>query len=253
MTTKTYTRGGDANFTSLQGYITTDYSTLVSLFGEPDGGDGYKTDAEWTITTPHGVATIYNYKDGKAYNGEDGTPTEEIKEWHIGGNNTDVVPFIGKIVSAFDNSKPYTIESLIAQNESYHHQHYINESDVTYANVYRTLVQVSRSHHAPKAGDILMVDGRRQHIDATENEYLARGKVTVCESAYTPFIRAKVSDSKTTLALSTSGGAWYSVEAEKLTLTGQAKKTFCFFGHSGATANGAVDFTALVNVWEIKK
>lgn len=253
MKTATYTRGGEATGTSLQGYVTTDYTTLVQLFGEPYSDCDYKSDAEWIITTAHGVATIYNYKDGKNYLGEEGLNKEDIKEWQIGGKNTDVVSFIQNLVTAYDSAKPYTTEALIAQNESYHHQHYVNESDVTYANVYRTLVQVSRSHHAPKAGDILMVDGKRQHIDATENEYIARGKVTVCESAYTPFICAKVSDSKTTLALSTSGGAWYTVEAEKLTLTGQAKKTFCFFGHSGATANGAVDFTALVNVWEIKK
>jgi len=72
---------------SLRGYINTSYLKLVEKFGVPAEGDGYKVDAEWTIKFDDGLyCTIYNYKDGKNYYGEEGIPTEKITEWHIGGN-----------------------------------------------------------------------------------------------------------------------------------------------------------------------
>lgn len=92
-----------ARGTSFKGEITCDYGTLVSLFGEPFGGDGYKVDAEWYICfesparhfgTQKPFAslsfTIYNWKDGLSYN-EDGSgkPTHEITNWHIGTKARD--------------------------------------------------------------------------------------------------------------------------------------------------------------------
>ena len=38
-----------ATGTSLRGYVDTSYANLVPLFGEPDEGDEYKVDAEWTL------------------------------------------------------------------------------------------------------------------------------------------------------------------------------------------------------------
>jgi len=91
--------GSAVNGTHLQGYIETTYARLVEVFGKPHfEGDGYKVDAEWVLETPAGVATIYNYKDGKNYNGEDGTPTELITDWHIGGHKEDVVAHIIRAV-----------------------------------------------------------------------------------------------------------------------------------------------------------
>ena len=77
------------NGTSLKGMIYTDYSTLVEVFGpEHSDGDGYKTDAEWMLQFSNGVvATIYNYKDGQNYCGEDGLLVEDICDWHIGGKS----------------------------------------------------------------------------------------------------------------------------------------------------------------------
>jgi len=85
--------------TSLQGYVSVNYATLRELFGKPLDGDGYKVDAEWIIQFDDGtVATIYNYKDGKNYNGEDGTETTEITEWHIGGNNPRSVYLVKELI-----------------------------------------------------------------------------------------------------------------------------------------------------------
>ena len=77
------------NGTSLKGYIGCDYATLVEVFGkEHSDGDGYKVDAEWCLQFSNGVvATIYNYKDGKNYCGEDGYDKEDLTDWHIGGKS----------------------------------------------------------------------------------------------------------------------------------------------------------------------
>lgn len=76
------------NGTSLQGYINCDYSTLVKVFGEPQGGyDDYKSDCAWDVVINGVVCTIYNYKDGKNYNGPAGLDKEYITNWHIGGKS----------------------------------------------------------------------------------------------------------------------------------------------------------------------
>lgn len=76
------------------GDMTIDYDRLVSVLGEPDAGDGDKTDAEWTFIFKGQPLTIYNYKTGINYRKHDGLPTKDIKLWHIGGNDdTDVEAF----------------------------------------------------------------------------------------------------------------------------------------------------------------
>jgi len=86
--------------TSLVGEINVSYETLKRIFGNPKSGDGYKVDAEWEIEFEDGeVATIYNYKNGKNYNGRNGTPKTKIFDWHIGGRGEDdVVERIEKII-----------------------------------------------------------------------------------------------------------------------------------------------------------
>lgn len=83
-----------------QGEINCTYWQLLAAFGEPDEGDGYKTQAEWTVLTPAGVATIYDWKQGKCYHSEDdGIPVEQITEWSIGGQNKGVVEWINKALA----------------------------------------------------------------------------------------------------------------------------------------------------------
>jgi hypothetical protein len=86
--------------TSFKGYILATYQDLVTTFGLPTtDGDSYKIDAEWIIDTPHGIATIYNYKDGKIYLGESGTAVEQICEWHVGGKTSEPYYWIKNQVS----------------------------------------------------------------------------------------------------------------------------------------------------------
>jgi hypothetical protein len=72
--------------TSLQGYVTVSYDDLVEAFGKPDSvGDGYKTDAEWNLEIDDTIVTIYNYKNGRNYNGAQGLAVDQITDWHVGG------------------------------------------------------------------------------------------------------------------------------------------------------------------------
>lgn len=89
--------------TSLQGYVTAQYSQLVAIFGEPSKDvDGYKVSTEWEITFANGVeATIYDYKDTNLYSDELPTPdafraaTEQTPyEWHIGGYDKSAVALV---------------------------------------------------------------------------------------------------------------------------------------------------------------
>jgi hypothetical protein len=146
----------------------------------------------------------------------------------------------------------YTIEQLKEENGSYNSEHGVDNRDVNVTNAYIALVAISRTHFAPKPGDVFYgKDGKRYHIDSTENEYLKKGAVTIVENAYVPFIRGHLSDSRAKIVLSTSGGPWTTVDAEKMEhVDGETEeKKFCFFGHCGFRGNGAVEFKTRVNVW----
>jgi len=86
--------------TALVGEVDIDFKELVKVFGKPNcESDGYKTDAQWVIYTPAGIATIYNYKDGINYInylGQDGLPVEDITNWHIGGHSRRVLWWVEK-------------------------------------------------------------------------------------------------------------------------------------------------------------
>ena len=87
-----------SNGTCRRGCITaTSYATLVSTFGEPmqNGFDDCKSDAEWRVQVEDGtVATIYNWKNGRNYCGIEGTPTNQIREWNIGGYDSRAVDYV---------------------------------------------------------------------------------------------------------------------------------------------------------------
>jgi hypothetical protein len=91
----------DTNGTCLQGYINAGYDEITSAFGYPlkEGFDDYKSDAEWLIVFEDGTrATIYNWKDGINYCGEQGTPTEQITDWHIGGFNEKALERVSEVL-----------------------------------------------------------------------------------------------------------------------------------------------------------
>ena len=89
--------------TSFLGDIGLDYYDIVSRLGRPQDGDGYKVDAEWNIEFDDGtVATLYNWKNGRNYCGEDGLDLHQIDEWHIGGFEKDAVDRIYELFKKED-------------------------------------------------------------------------------------------------------------------------------------------------------
>tara|TARA_R110000787_G_scaffold272547_1_gene380018 strand:- start:10 stop:306 length:297 start_codon:yes stop_codon:yes gene_type:complete len=80
--------------TSLQGYIKASYEQLLRAFGppNPDLCDNYKIDVEWAFEFADGtVATLYNWKNGKNYCGDEGLELNDIYEWNVGGKNEKAV------------------------------------------------------------------------------------------------------------------------------------------------------------------
>ena len=82
--------------TSLQGYIKTNYTDLVEVFGEPryTSGDD-KVTAEWDLEFDLGdgkyvTATIYDWKLGE-------TPFVEYN-WHIGGFSTEAADVVSQFM-----------------------------------------------------------------------------------------------------------------------------------------------------------
>ena len=92
----------NTNCTHLQGALVCTFADLMNAFGNPmkDGFDDYKSDAEWNVEFENGtVATIYNYKNGKNYCGEDGLEVWEITRWNIGGFELHCVEYVRNAVA----------------------------------------------------------------------------------------------------------------------------------------------------------
>lgn len=144
-------------------------------------------------------------------------------------------------------------QTLINDNGSYHSQHILTDQDAQLANIYSDLIELSRSNIAPKVGDlVLLATGEYAHIENTENEYLNSGDFTLVRGYYVPFTSISISDSKIKIKTNTSGGPWLSIDANKLAPSPIAtrERNFCFFGHCGMRASGAITFRAVVNVWQ---
>ena len=81
----------------------------MDLFGEPFEGDEYKVDAEWEVKFSNGVyATVYNWKNGKNYNGESGQDVENITNWHVGGMTRKSLASINKALLIYRLKKVKT-------------------------------------------------------------------------------------------------------------------------------------------------
>ena len=83
-----------AGGTALVGYIKTNYTDLVEVFGEPrytSSGDG-KVTAEWNleflVDDEYVTAPIYDWKLGH-------TP-HRTYDWHIGGSSTQAAHVVAK-------------------------------------------------------------------------------------------------------------------------------------------------------------
>jgi hypothetical protein len=97
----------------LAGAIDVSYAKLVKVLGEPnftEHTDQYKVDAAWILELNGKPITVYNYKDGKNYNGDNGLPTSKITDWHIGyaGEDEEIAPDIEQLKAYLDSIPLYT-------------------------------------------------------------------------------------------------------------------------------------------------
>lgn len=144
----------------------------------------------------------------------------------------------------------YDKESLSSINARFLSEHFICRSDVELANKWIRIIENSRRPDRPVIGDIVRLATKygdyydRAHIDVIGED----GNAHVCEQPYVPFIHE--ADNPIGFGFSTSGGAWLHCGTGRMTPAGQELKRFCDWGSCGACRNGAIEFMALVNVWE---
>lgn len=78
----------EINGTGFIGAVDASYKEICSLFGKPMRYEqSGKADVMWVVKfSDDTVASIYNWKDGRAYLGDEGLPVDKIKQWHVGGH-----------------------------------------------------------------------------------------------------------------------------------------------------------------------
>ena len=104
---------------SLQGYINAPLEHLESIFNKHGyDHDNFKTDGSWSLEFKENgsitIASIYNYKDGKNYLGDDGFDLNQINSSHIGGFGVNAYnKVLEKLVEAFPNDPIYQYEKQV--------------------------------------------------------------------------------------------------------------------------------------------
>lgn len=67
----------------------------------PDEGESSKSQAMWAFKFRDGmVATVYDYKTGKSYLGEEGQDVQETTDWHIGGKDKGAAERVKSLIEA---------------------------------------------------------------------------------------------------------------------------------------------------------
>lgn len=140
----------------------------------------------------------------------------------------------------------YTKETLAPLNGRFLTTHYfLDDYDVDHANALSEQIESTRDPDRPMPGDI--VEYTTVHGDFYPDAHIENAYATglyICEQPYVPFVSATDSD----LSFSTSGGAWREIP-RSLKRIGTRPKLFKDWGHTGACADGAIEFYAEVNVW----
>lgn len=130
-----YEKFEDITGTHLQGYISTTYENIVSVLGKQHyNGDDYKVDAEWALKFEDGtIATLYNWKNGKNYCGDEGCALEEITEWNIGGHSPRAVELLTDLLKSKEEVLLESLEDIVGQ---------LQMSKVSFDDVIKTLKQI---------------------------------------------------------------------------------------------------------------
>lgn len=147
------------------------------------------------------------------------------------------------------------IEELKKINQRYLNTHYeINEIDEKNINNLIGIIEKTRDNKTPKTGDI--VKFTTEHGEYFGNALISNiwenGEIEICECPYTPFFAA-YNPAKNSIKLSVSGGSFHDFNKSIFKYIGTGKRKFCDWGSCGACEDGAIDFYANVNVWELKQ
>lgn len=76
------------------GIVEASYKDMLTTFGKPQKGDGYKTDVIWTAELMPGISVqIYNYKNSKSY--DKAYPRiQSIRDWSVDGIQSDAIEWV---------------------------------------------------------------------------------------------------------------------------------------------------------------
>ena len=97
----------ESNGSSLVGTVDASYREICSLFGKPMRYEEGKVDVMWVVKfSDDTVATVYNWKDGKAYLGEKGADVKDITEWCIGGFSPSAPILVQLTLELMREAKP---------------------------------------------------------------------------------------------------------------------------------------------------
>lgn len=147
------------------------------------------------------------------------------------------------------------IKELKRINHRYLNTHYsISERELKNINQLIKCIESTRDNKEPKTGDI--VQFRTEHGEYYDSALISKvwedGDIEICEAPYVPFV-GNYDEKAKNIRLSVSGGAFHNFKQDIFKYIGKGKRKFCVLGECGACADGAIDFIATVNVWEIKQ
>lgn len=137
---------------------------------------------------------------------------------------------------------------IIAHDPLYDREYGYNESDYKKSLILYNAI-VNRDKNKLQVGDIIECHGTRIY----KNGHLEMAPIkdtfcNICTQAYVPFVSLK---SNGVIYTNTSGGYWLTEpDPTKFNRIDERKKNFCFFGHNGACAGGAVTISVPVTVWK---
>ncbi len=139
-----------------------------------------------------------------------------------------------------------TKQEIITLSKTYNHIHKVLDYDFQKAN--RLQKALENRNQVPTPGDIIICKGptityKNGHLNTEPENYSS-----ICVQPYIPFISCNKDGE---ISFSTSGGYWLSTETEMLVYKGKQEKIFKSWGHCGGCGDGAFNFPATVNVWEL--
>ena len=140
-------------------------------------------------------------------------------------------------------------------NQNYLNAHHsIEKEDLENIKKLINLIEITRDNTQPKIGDIVRFTSKsgKYYGNALVTNVWKNGKIEICEKPYTPFVK-EYDKKKNDISLSVSGGIFHILEANMFKYLKKYKRKFCDWGVYGACFNGAINFLATVNVWEVNE